>query len=119
MHTYYLCSCSLKLLKPAPHWAMTVGDVNVTRINNFRICLLVGCDGLEKDGRTQDPSCKLCGAKAEDAVYSICHCIALAEVQVALLLTAPPTISTLLSDPSSSPEEFTRVMLGTCWFDNS
>ena len=90
---YFLCSCSLKLLKPAPHWAMTVGGVNVTRMNNFRICLLVGCDGLEKDGRTQDPSCKLCGAEAEDAAHFTCHCCAVAEVGVALLLAAPPTLS--------------------------
>ena len=74
---YHLGSRSLSLLKPAPHWAVTVGDVKMTRLNNFRIRLLVGCDGLERDasrfrtrntgGRVHDPSCKLCGAVSEDA----------------------------------------------------
>ena len=45
---YHLSSHSLNLLKPAPHWAVTVGDVKMTRLNNFRIRLLVGCDGLER-----------------------------------------------------------------------
>ena len=88
--TYHLSSCSRQLLKPVPHLAVTVGDVNLTRKNNFRIRLLVGCDGLEKDafrfrtrntGRmAQNPSCKLCGAESEDAAHFIVHCCALARV---------------------------------------
>ena len=67
---YHLSSCSRSFyIKPVSHWAVTVGDINMTRMNNFSIHLLVGCDGLEKDasrfrtrntgGRIQDPSCKL------------------------------------------------------------
>ena len=65
----------LQLLKLAPHWAAMVGDVKMTRLNNFRIHLLVGCDGLERDasrfrtgntsGIVHDPSCKLCSALVE------------------------------------------------------
>ena len=57
-HLDFLAACdhlplsdcqALKLLKPAPHWSITRGDVNLTRMNIFRIRLLVGCDGLECD----------------------------------------------------------------------
>ena len=75
---YHLRSCSLKPLRPAPHWAVTVGDVNLTRRNNFRIHLLVGCDGFENDARKRntgaqplDPLCKFCGAESEDAAHFI------------------------------------------------
>ena len=64
-------------------------------------------------------SCKLCGAETEDAAHFICHCYALAEVRVALHSTAPPTITSLPPDSSSSLEEFMEVMLGMCWIDNS
>jgi hypothetical protein len=39
----------MKISRPLPHWSVTVGDVQRTRANNFRIRLLPGCDGLEKD----------------------------------------------------------------------
>ena len=32
---------------PAPHWKITVGNLHLTRATLFRVCLLVGCDGLE------------------------------------------------------------------------
>ena len=35
--------------RPAPHWTVTLQDIHATRKNNFRIRLLVGCDGLEAD----------------------------------------------------------------------
>ena len=69
--SYHLSSCELKPLKPAPHWAVMLGNVSLTRKNNFRVHLLVGCDGLEGDAaifqslstgaRPHDSSCKLCG----------------------------------------------------------
>ena len=120
---YHLSSCSLKLLKLDPHWAAMFKDVKVMRPNNLRIRLLMGCDGLENDasrfrirntgGRVHDPSSKLCGTVSEDAAHFICNCSALAEVRAALLLAAPPTLSSLIPDPSASPVEFTAVMLGT------
>ena len=39
--------CNLPLGKPAPHWALTLTNTKKTRNNNFHICLLTGCDGLE------------------------------------------------------------------------
>ena len=66
----YASQCAFKPHCPAPHWKVTIGDPKLTRLNNFRIRLLVGCDGLEADAsrfrsRTTtaqpgDPSCKLC-----------------------------------------------------------
>ena len=66
-----LSECDTKIGRPLPHWSVTIGDVQRTRATNFRIRLLVGCDGLEKDvarfrSRSNgtspaDPSCKLCG----------------------------------------------------------
>ena len=44
---YHVSSCDFISLRPAPHWTITLG--NLTRVNLFRVCLLVGCDGLEKD----------------------------------------------------------------------
>ena len=51
MPSYHLSSCSLKPLRSASHWAVTV---NLTRGNNLRIHPLVGCDGLEKDTRNRN-----------------------------------------------------------------
>ena len=42
--SYHLSSCDLKPLRPAPHWAVTLGNVALIRKNIFRIRLLVGCD---------------------------------------------------------------------------
>ena len=68
MHTTLAPAASSFYIKPVSQWAVTVGDINMMRMNNFSIHLLVGCDGLEKDasrfrtrntgGRIQDPSCK-------------------------------------------------------------
>ena len=41
--------CPFTLGKPLPHWSVTCGFPALTRMNNFRIRLLVGCDGLEAD----------------------------------------------------------------------
>ena len=39
--TSFLGSCELQLLKSAPHWKVTVGDPVLTRLNKFRVRLLV------------------------------------------------------------------------------
>ena len=44
-----LSNCLLSVGKPARHWHSTLGLPALTRLNNFRIRLLVGCDGLEAD----------------------------------------------------------------------
>ena len=66
-----LSHCSLSTGKPVPHWAITRGLPALTRMNNFRVRLLVRCDGLELDASrfryrllssrsTGDPTCPLC-----------------------------------------------------------
>ena len=39
----------LSLGKPSPHWSVTRFLPWMTRKNNFRICLLVCCDGFKAD----------------------------------------------------------------------
>ena len=74
-----LTNCSLRMGKPIPHWSATRGLPMLTRLNNFRIRLLVGCDGLEADASrfrkrsrptaiVNDPSCKLCMLEPESPV---------------------------------------------------
>ena len=127
---YHASACEFRPLKPARHWTTTVGDPALTRLNNFRIRLLVGCDGLEKDaarfrsrntGRPAgDPTCKLCGADSEDAVHFIFSCQALSVRRRGLLSGAPPIISSTFTDSTSSsnPQTFADVILGTCWIND-
>ena len=76
----YASQCAFKPHHPAPHWKVTIGDP--TCLNNFRICLLVGCDRLEGDAtrfssrttytRTGNPSRKLCNQGVSgDAAYFV------------------------------------------------
>ena len=101
----------------------------LTRLNNFRICLLVGCDGLEADAacfrsRTTkaqpgDPSCKLCNQGVpEDAAHFVSTCPVLDEERVKLYLEAPPTVRSQIPDPRVHPQDFLEVMTGTCWVDD-
>ena len=80
----HLSDCMFPLGKPVPHWTVTRGLPNL-RINNFRIRLLVGCDGLEADASRfrarrlpgitpNDPVCKLCMGGIEDPAHFIAHC---------------------------------------------
>ena len=72
-----LSDCELKLHWPIPHRMVSIGNPLLTRRNNFRIRLLVSCDGLEKDAarfssgskaHTAGACCKLCGSgQVEDA----------------------------------------------------
>ena len=120
-----MSDCTTKLSKPFRHWSSTVGNVRLTRLNNFRIRLLVGCDGLEKDAarfrsRRQpdvevgDAVCKVCGNSTEDALHFISFCPALATARTNLLRAAPGSISSLLLDPVTRPIQFADHMLGTC-----
>ena len=71
------CELKLKLHRPILHRMVSIGNPLLTRRNNFRIRLLVSCDGLEKDAarfssgskaHTAGPCCKLCGSgQVEDA----------------------------------------------------
>ena len=83
----FISECDIKIGRPLPHRSVTVGDVQRTRATNFRIRLLAGCDGLEKDVARfrsrhngispADPLCKLCGDPTEDASHFISCCSAL------------------------------------------
>ena len=124
----YLGSCDLQLHRPAPHWRVTVGDPTLTRLNNFRIRLLVGCDGLEHDAARfwyrntgaapSDPSCKLCGHDQEDAVHFIAVCPRLENARLEALAVAPPISDNILPNRSVNPREYTEIMLGTSWIDD-
>ena len=123
---YHASACEFRPLKPAKHWSITVSDLALTQLNNFRIRLLVGCDGLEKDaarfrsrntGRlVGDPSCWLRG---HSPFY-----LNLPGTQVhrhSLLDDALPIISTMYnmaSTSNSNPQSFADVILGTCWIDD-
>ena len=126
---YHISSCHLKLLRPASHWSVTVGNPALTRINNFRIRLLVGCNGLEKDASrfrsrntgaaAGDSTCKLCASGTEDAEHFISSCQALSVKRLSLLQDAPPSVLAQLPDPTSDPKHFSDIMLiGTCWIDD-
>ena len=125
----YVSQCAFKPLHTAPHWKVTIGDPKLTRLNNFRIRLLVGCDGLEADAthfrsRTTnaqpgDPSCKLCNQGVpEDATHFVSTCPALGEERVRLYTEAPPTVRSQIPDPQIHPQDFLEVMTGTCWVDD-
>jgi hypothetical protein len=122
---YSVSECDMKIGRPLPHWSVTVGDVQRTRANNFRIRLLAGCDGLEKDAarfRSRsngaspgDPSCKLCGDPTEGATHFIACCAALESERVRLISSAPSSVQALLPDHVMKPREFSYIILGTNW----
>ena len=124
-----LSECELRLHRPAAHWSVSVGDPLLTRQNNFRIRLLVGCDGLEHDAarfRTRrnphlvGACCKLCGqGVAEDASHFIAHCSALDEARLCLISEADVSVQRLIPDPSSDPDGFVTAILGTNWIHNT
>lgn len=125
---YPIGSCSLNILKPAPHWSVTRANTKLTRINNFRIRLLVGCSGLESDAARfrrrkfdvtpNNSTCRLCNAEQESAEHFVASCSALQETRLQLISDAPPTISSQLPDPSESPTEFTDFILGVVWLED-
>ena len=95
---------------PPPHWKVTIGDPKLTHMNNFRIRLLVGCDGLEADAasfrsRTTnaqpgDLPCKLCNQGVpEDAAHFVSTCPVLDEEWVKLYSEAPGKGHTALVRP--------------------
>ena len=123
-----LSECDTKIGRPLPHWSVAIGDVQRTRATNFRIRLLVGCDGLEKDAARfrsrsngtspADPSCKLCGDPTEDASHFISCCPALERERVRLISSAPTAVQALLPDHVMNSKEFADVILGVDWISD-
>ena len=95
--------CAPNFSSPSPLWKVThcacADWTHLTSNSNFRICLLLGCHGLEsdtsrfrmrKDGQPRgDPSCKLCGSALEDATHFISSCTMLEAKRRELLSSAP------------------------------
>ena len=112
----------LTLGKPIPHWSVTIGLPKLTRLNNLRIRLLVGCDGLEADacrfrarkylGATGSAICRLCGLEPEDPAHFIARCTSLSLPRASLLQDTIPSLAPLCS---SDPVRFVRVILGVDW----
>ena len=87
---YPLGDCALPIGRPAQHWTVTLQDTRATRRNNFRIRLLVGCDGLEANAshfrwkkdhsQLNNSTCKLCHSEPKDPFHFIAKCPALSPV---------------------------------------
>ena len=114
-----LSRCLLSLGKSVPHWAVTRGYPKLSRLNNYRVRLLVGCDGLEADASRfrsrrfcQAPvgnsTCPLCHQDREDASHIIARCSALATERERLLRGRDELLRMLHSDPS----KFSDVIMG-------
>ncbi len=78
-----------------PQWLISKGDRQMLQRSNFKIRLLVGCDGLELDtsrfrGGERSPTCKLCHSADEDAMHFLLVCPALQNTREMLLSGAPP-----------------------------
>ena len=116
-----LSDCDTKIGRPLPHWSVTIGDVQRTRATNFKIRLLVGCDGLEKEparfrsrsnGTSPADPCKLCGDPTEDTSHFISCCPALERERIRLISSAPTAVQALLPDHVTNSKEFADVILG-------
>ena len=114
-----LSDCLLRLGKPIPHWSVTRGLPKLTRLNNFRIRLLVGCDGLEADASwfrrrkyaaaaLNDPTCRLCKLEPAVPAHFILRCSALVSTRDSLLRN--PDICIDLYNLSHT--RFLRIILG-------
>ena len=113
-----ISQCSFELDKPLSHWSITRNLPTLTRRNNFRIRLLVACDGLEHDacrfrtrrfpGAHNSTVCKLCFQEPEDAAHFIARCPKLQPICFQLLQTAPPPIQS----QRHHSLQFIRIILG-------
>ena len=135
--SHSLKSATITMLANAPSSLSTqppigrspLGILKLTHLNNFRIHLLVGCDGLEADAarfrsRTTsaqpgDPSCKLCNQGVpEDAAHFVSTCPVFDQERVKLYSEAPPTVHSQIPHPRVHLQDFLEVMTGTCWVDD-
>ena len=123
---YPVSNCDFRLSKPSSICAISVGDVSLTRKNNYRLRLVVGCDGLNKDSsrfhnKRGDPTaatCSLCKNGIEDAEHFISSCQSLDDARQALIPAAPPPLQAYIPDPASSPRDFLDLIVGSNWIDD-
>ncbi len=102
-----------------PQWMITKGDRQMLQRSNFRVRLLVGCDGLEADAarfrrNNSSPTCTLCHTAPENARHFIIDCPALQFVRNQQLLMAPGILSTIVS----SPNLLMDFLIGTSWVED-
>ena len=122
---YPIGYCDLPLGKPSHHWSSTLHDRQATIRTNFRLRMLVGCDGLEADASRfrrrmnstapGDSTCKLCLTAPEDPAHFILRCPSLSTRRRELLSDAPTHVKSLLPDINLDPDHFVDVMLGCVW----
>ena len=107
---------------------VSIGNPLLTRRNNFRIRLLVSCDGLEKDAarfssgskaHTAGPCCKLCGSGQVEDAHFVVYCTALSAARERMIGAADSRLRLLLPDLNTTPEDFLHVILGVRWIDCS
>ena len=124
-----LSDCLLRLGKPIPHWSVTRAIPKLMRLNNLRIHLLIGCDGLEADASrfrrrkyaaaaVNDPTCRLCKLEPEVPAHFILCCSALVSTRDSLLHNADICID-LYNLSHTNPARFLRIILGVEWIDDS
>ena len=125
-----LSDCVFPLGKPILHWSVTHGLPLLTRKNNFRIRLLVGCDGLEADaGRFRyrtftgvspaQSTCRLCKQEREDVSHFLAHCPTLDHSRRRLLQTTPSSPVDLRYLYFSDSARFVNLILGIEWITDA
>ena len=122
LHDSSCLIADLPLGKPSHHWSSTLLHRQATSRTNFRIRMLVGCDGLEADALRfrrrmngtvpGDSTCKLCHTAPEDPAHFILHCPSLSTRRHELLSEAPSHVKSLLPDINLDSDRFVDVMLG-------
>ena len=127
--TIPLSRCDINIGKPISHWQVTRGQPLLTRKNNFRIRLLVGCDGLEHDASrfrhrsysSGDNICKLCLSEPEDSSHFIARCPVLSGPRTLLLanLPTPPSVPPLSELLHSNQLRLIDIVLGVEWIDDA
>ena len=124
--------CIFTVRKPFPHWSIARGLPTLTWIHNFRIRLLVGCDGLEAHAcrfryrscsssraSTNGATCRLCRLEVEDALHFLARCPALDSCGRSLLNTIPSSPFNMLRIWVTDPTRFANLILGVEWVEYS
>ncbi len=128
-HSDLAAEWEFKLGTPIKQWGFCVGDPKMARLSLFRIQILVGCDGLEKDAASftlrkglffvGDPSCKLCGALCEIAPHFISQCSSLSDIRTSMLSSADRNVRDKLPNSNVFLIEFMKSILGINWINHT
>ena len=121
--------CIFTLRKPSST-GLSLVVPTMTQINNFRIRLPVGCDGLEADAchfhyrscsraSTNGATCRLCRLEAEDTLDFTTRCPALDSCRRSLLNIIPSSTFNMLHMWVTNPARFANLILGVEWVDDA